>query len=407
MSGKQLSVHRPSHKGISVSDSVLLLLFFSLSFPSKVGDVFEVRVNCERAGPGQLQVNATGAIVDESELTVADVGEGCYILTLEPSQPGSYTIELGWADTPIPGTPIQLYFANSVDVTKCSLDGDGLCQARVGRVAFFRVVTRGTGLAQLSGILEGPKGQTSAVEVVQPNPGVFQCAYIPLATGTNTLHIRYGNVEVPGSPFSVVVTQPFAPERCTIVGGRIKDSILGKPIQFYIESTEAGPGTLRVEAVASDGTVTNGHLSQTVNGKTMCRLNLPDVDRYTTSVLYGGIHISGSPFKVRVLPPPKPSMVMVYGPGLSNCEVGLPGEFVVDALEAGSGMLGIRVHGPKGGFKVTTSRMPNNEKQILVRYHPIEEGDYDVHITWADEPVPGSPFHLSVTDPHNLNGISA
>ena len=362
-------------------------------------------MNCERAGPGQLQVNATGAIVDETELTVTDSGDGCYGLVLEPSQPGNYIIELGWADCPIPGTPLNLYFANNVDVSRCNLDGEGLRIAKVGRPAFFRVVTRGSGLAPLSASLVGPKGQPSPVEIVQPSPGIYQCVYIPLVTGVYTLQVRYGNVEVPGSPFSVAVSRPFAPERCSIVGGRIKDSILGKPIQFYIESTEAGPGTLRVEALASNGDVINGHLSQTVNGKTMCRLNLPEVDRYMTSVFYGGVHIAGSPFKVRVLPPPKPNMIMVYGPGLSNCEVGMPGEFVVDALEAGSGMLGIRVHGPKGGFQVVTSRMPGKEKQILVQYNPIEAGDYDVHITWADEPVPGSPFHLAVTD-SPMNGYS-
>lgn len=367
----------------------------------QVGEKYSVIVNCERAGPGQLQVNVTGAIVDESEFVVNDIGDGCYELTLNPSQPGDYTVDLGWADAPIPGCPLRMYFANDVDVSKCVLDGTGLAHAEVGRKAEFQVFTRGTGLAPLSASLADEKGRAVPVEVMQIGAASHRCAYVVMSQSVHTLHVRYGNVDVPGSPFRVSVTQPFAPERCKILSGRIKDSILGKPVQFYVESKEAGPGNLTVEAVSSDGQKRfKGHLSQTVNGKTLCRLNLPVVDRYAASVKYDGVHINGSPFKFRILQPPKPSMVMAFGHGLSYCTVGQGGDFIVDVTDAGSGMLGIRVQGPRGGFKVETTRMAPNDKQILVRYNPVERGEYNINITWADEPIPGSPFLLVVDDPN-------
>ncbi|XP_065178299.1 filamin-C-like [Sycon ciliatum] len=374
----------------------------------KIGDSYSVIVNCERAGPGQLQVNVTGAIVDDSEFCVDDLGDGCYELNLAPSQPGDYTLDLGWADAAIPGCPLRMYFANDVDVSKCLLEGTGLAHAELGNRAEFQVITRGTGLAPLSASMADEKGRSVPVEVIQTGPATHCCAYTVHSPSNHILHVRYGNVDVPGSPFQVRVTQPFAPERCKILGGRVKDSILGKPVQFYVESKEAGPGNLSVEAVSSDSQKRyKGHLSQTVNGKTLCRLNLPTVDRYTTSIKYDGVHIAGSPFKLRVLQPPKPSMVMAFGQGLSNCEIGQGGDFIVDVTDAGSGMLGIRVQGPRGGFKVDTTRLPSNDKQILVQYNPVECGQYQINITWADEVIPGSPFLLTVYDPsQNELGLS-
>lgn len=115
-------------------------------------------------------------------------------------------------------------------------------------------------------------------------------------------------------------------------------------------------------------------------------------------VRWDGQHVEGSPFKVKVSSPPMPENVKAYGPGLDNGVVGQEGNFVVETKEAGAGTLAVRVHGPKGAFKINMKRDPGNDRTIHVRYDPTLAGEYTVDITWSDTHVPGSPFKVLVKE---------
>ena len=115
-------------------------------------------------------------------------------------------------------------------------------------------------------------------------------------------------------------------------------------------------------------------------------------------VKWNGADVNGSPFKVRVLTPPKPANIKAYGPGLEDGFVGQEGTFTVETGEGGSGTLQVRVHGPKGAFKIHMRRHPDNNRTILVRYDPTHIGKYNIDITWSDTPIPGSPFEVNISD---------
>ena len=68
---------------------------------------------------------------------------------------------------------------------------------------------------------------------------------------------------------------------------------------------------------------------------------------------------------------------------------------------AGPGTLKVRIHGPKGAFKVEMFRESDKDRTIGVRYNPKEIGRYTVNVLWADLPAPGSPFELFVADTKN------
>ena len=113
-------------------------------------------------------------------------------------------------------------------------------------------------------------------------------------------------------------------------------------------------------------------------------------------VRWNGAHIKGSPFKMKVMNPPRPDRVRSYGPGLDNGFVGQEGNFTVETGDGGAGTLFVRVHGPKGAFKINMRRHPENERTILVRYDPNIAGVYTVDITWSETHIPGSPFSVYI-----------
>ena len=114
-------------------------------------------------------------------------------------------------------------------------------------------------------------------------------------------------------------------------------------------------------------------------------------------VEWGGKPVQGSPFVVKVTMPPDASKVIAQGPGLQNGVVTeYEGKFMVETKGAGAGTLKIKIHGPKGAFKVEMFRENTKDRNIGVRYNPTEPGRYDISVKWAEEHVPNSPFTVYV-----------
>ena len=74
-----------------------------------------------------------------------------------------------------------------------------------------------------------------------------------------------------------------------------------------------------------------------------------EVGRHSLSIQYGGHHVPGSPFQLRVSSAPDPSKVRVYGPGVEHGVLArYQSRFICDTRGAGAGQLTVRIRGPKG-----------------------------------------------------------
>lgn len=77
------------------------------------------------------------------------------------------------------------------------------------------------------------------------------------------------------------------------------------------------------------------------------------------------------------------------------------------ALGAGTGGLGLAVEGPSEA-KMTCK--DNRDGSCTVEYVPLEAGDYDVSIKFADQNIPGSPFKVSIVsylEKQDVDGFTA
>jgi filamin len=71
---------------------------------------------------------------------------------------------------------------------------------------------------------------------------------------------------------------------------------------------------------------------------------------------------------VKVTMPPDASKVKAHCPGLENGVVtDYQGRFVVETKGAGAGTMKIKIHGPKGAFKVEMFRENTKDRNIGVR----------------------------------------
>ena len=78
---------------------------------------------------------------------------------------------------------------------------------------------------------------------------------------------------------------------------------------------------------------------------------------------------------------------------MENALVGKPADFTVETKGAGAGGLSLAIEGPSEA-KLTCN--DHGDGTCSVKYKPTEPGDYEIHIKFADEHIPGSPFNAKV-----------
>jgi filamin len=74
-----------------------------------------------------------------------------------------------------------------------------------------------------------------------------------------------------------------------------------------------------------------------------------EAGKHLLQIKFGGEHVPGSPFTLKVAGAPDPSKVVVRGPGVEHGILATyQSRFTVETRGAGAGQLTVRIRGPKG-----------------------------------------------------------
>lgn len=185
----------------------------------------------------------------------------------------------------------------------------------------------------------------------------------------------------------------------------------------------AGQDELTIKCEGPQGKKALSELNDHRDGRFTLYVRPQEVGRHQLTVQYGGHHVPGSPFSLRVSGAPDPGKVRVYGPGVEHGVLArYQSRFICDTRGAGAGQLTVRIRGPKGAFRVEMQRESQKDRTILCKYEPTEPGDYRIEVRrinkyflcffkqiltaydvspqvrWSGEHVPGSPFVTMIFD---------
>ncbi|XP_026518313.1 filamin-C-like, partial [Terrapene carolina triunguis] len=118
--------------------------------------------------------------------------------------------------------------------------------------------------------------------------------------------------------------------------------------------------------------------------------------------------IPTSPFRIKVDPSHDASKVKAEGPGLSRTgvEVGKPTHFTVFTKGAGKAKLDVQFAGAAKGPAVRDFEIiDNHDYSYTVKYTAVQQGNLAVTVTYGGDPVPKSPFTVSVAPPLDLSKV--
>uniref|UniRef100_A0A8C2WE17 Filamin B n=1 Tax=Cyclopterus lumpus TaxID=8103 RepID=A0A8C2WE17_CYCLU len=373
---------------------------------AKVGETSVVNVDCSRAGPGQLSLEA----VPESSTEVVDNKDGTYTATYVPLTSGMYTLLLKYGGKAVPGFPAKVMVDAAVDTSKVKVFGPGVEGQAVFREATTSFTVDARPLTRRGGDhvkaeVRNPSGALTDCQITDNATGVYNVDYTPFENGVHSVHVLYDDTPVPKSPFKVSVTEGCDPGRVVATGPGLQQALTGKPNDFNIITRGAGIGGLGITVEGPS----ESKMSCMDNKDGSCSVEYVPLTPglYDVNITYGGEHVPGSPFKVPVTDEVDPSKVKVSGPGVgSGVRANIPQSFTVDCRKAGVAPLAVAVSAPKGVAE-PVEVTDNGDGTHLVAYTPSVEGPYAVAVKYAEEDVPLIPTKVRASGPGLTSGVPA
>nr|XP_029490900.1 filamin-C-like [Oncorhynchus nerka] len=362
-------------------------------------------VETRGAGTGGLGLTIEGA--SEAEITCKDNKDGSCSVEYVPFTPGEYDVNINFGGHPIPGSPFRVPVRDVVDPSKVKCSGLGLGdRVRAHLPQTFTVDTIQAGQANLEVSLIGPSG-SEPVAVKNNSDGTHTVNYTPVHDGPYTVSVKYGDQEVPRSPFKVR-SQPGhdASKVCASGPGLDKSGVPASlPVEFTIDARDAGEGLLTVQILDQECKPKKATIYDNRDGTYTVSYVADSTGPYTIMIKYGGDEIPYSPYHILALPTGDASKCLLtvsigghaLASGLTKMQVHEEAIISVDTKAAGKGKVTCSVMTPEG-VELDMGVQENRDGTFDIYYTAPEPGKYVITIRFGGQHIPKSPFHVTATN---------
>ncbi|XP_066452678.1 filamin-B isoform X7 [Eleutherodactylus coqui] len=164
-------------------------------------------VNAKDAGLGDLAVQITDQEGKPKKAQILDNKDGTYAVSYVPDKTGRYQVAVKYGGDDIPYSPYRIRAVPSGDASKCTAAGPGIQPAvKTGEEVGFVVDATTAGKGKVTCSILDPDGLESEAEVIENEDGTYDIFYTTAKTGPYVIHVRFGGVDIPNSPFTVMAT---------------------------------------------------------------------------------------------------------------------------------------------------------------------------------------------------------
>lgn len=357
-------------------------------------------IDTRGAGAGGLGLTVEGPC--EAKIECVDNGDCTCSVTYLPTEAGEYTINVLFAEQHVPGSPFTANIRPAYDASKVTYSEIKSKSVRVNETQSMRVDCSGAGIAALTAELlqsNGHKVECTITPVPNQN-NVYKVSFVPTAPGKATLNMCYGDDLVKGYPKTLNILPAIDTSKIKCYGEGLEGNNIYVDVssKFTIDAraiNARGGANVNFKCVGPSGVTASCELADNHDGTYTASYIPYESGIHTIELDYEGVDIVTAPFKINVTEGCVPGKVKAFGPGLQAGTTDQPARFTVDTRGAGTGGLGLAVEGPSDA-RITCK--DNKDGTCSVEYYPTSAGDYEVHITYGREPVPGSPFIVPVRD---------
>ncbi|XP_066267434.1 filamin-A-like isoform X2 [Branchiostoma lanceolatum] len=379
----------------------------------------------ETKGPG----NVEDALVKVFDPTGKDVPanitshNGTYTVDYTPREIGPHKVRVHYDEKEVSGSP---YIVNVFDANRIRADPDRT--ATVNQPVNIKVDARDAGPGKLTYTVDPIVSDV----MTEPSRDQYLVQYTPTQPGTYSVHMKYNNKPVPGSPFQFLVLDtknimvmaenlskiPVNEKAYFFVGGADNDDLLGVhvrdpkglPLRYEVEDSlvsfipqdvvdcrEAGPGDLNTLVMRAGSEVPTVVVKDTPEPAIhSVRFTPTEPEPHDLHLEYHNTHVPGTPFVCDVQTEPE---IGVVGDGLVRGYVDEKASFDINAQNCKLEELGVRISNSNG---FVPHEVDSKGDQHKVIYTPRDAGPHTVDIVYFGKHVNGSPFYPNISAPGNV-----
>ncbi|OWF45693.1 Filamin-A [Mizuhopecten yessoensis] len=360
----------------------------------KVSTWAEFTVDAKKAGKASLKISCLDVDLKPVEVQIKDNRDGTYSCKYMTKRAVKHTITITWGGVQIPNSPFRVLVGEPSKPGNVKVYGPGVEKGvKTGVKTYFVVDCKTAGPGDISIALTDERGKDVPVKTVDNKDGTFRIEYEPKTPGTYVVQVYFANSEIPKSPIKVTVESSIDLSKVKVVGldtpirvGEVR------PVDIITTSAGKSDQPAKLSVLSPSGKKKDVPVKETPQGYT-CQFSVQEPGPHKVTVTYDSKEVPKSPFNVNAVPDLS-SKVKAYGPGLKGGKAHQPCTFTVDTREATApGGLGVTVEGPK---EAKIDCVDNGDGTCNFTYFPETEGEYNVNVTYAEQPIPNSPFKAKV-----------
>lgn len=307
----------------------------------------EFFVNTKEAGYGGLSLSIEGP--SKADIECHDNEDGSCRVTYRPTEPGTYLINVKFADKHVPGSPFTVTAGGHGRLTeRITRDRKAVDITHIGSRCEFSLKIPGSSPFDMSSYVTNPSGQIEDCEIVDMDDCNYCIRFVPKEMGIHTVSVKHKEMHIPGSPFEFTVgpIQGGGAHKVRAAGlGLIKGEV-NIPADFNIYTREAGAGAL---AIAIEGPAkAEINFQDRKDGTCGVSYVCPEPGDYQISIKFNDEHIPESPFTATISPPIGDARKLtIHSLRTKGLEVNKPCTFSVN-VNGAKGKIDAKVISPSG-----------------------------------------------------------
>lgn len=309
-------------------------------------------------------------------------GAHTYAISFTPREATPHTVDLRFNGQDVPGSPFKCTVSPAARV----IAAEALDKVSVGRACVFAVESPSAPTVEVL----GPARRSLQVQVTPQagNLGKFDVSFTPIDVGDHSIEVKLPGGHVEGSPFLI---KAYDASRVSVTD--ITDGMVGKPVSFSINASQAGAGNLEI-IVAVNGRNVPNFVQSEGNARFKVNFKPTEAATHSLSVRFNGQAVPGSPFSCKVSPGNTQPRLPISGTGIELAAVGLPAEIKLEGVTGAEPQ--VIVTSPTG--KIVPNTITNKGETLVAHFNPDTVGRHSVAILINDQHVIGSPFSCNVYD---------
>ena len=358
-----------------------------------VGQENHFDVSTKGAGPGKLKVKVEGK--SQAVVVIKPKEDDEYQVTYFPKKLGSYQITVLWMDEEVPGSPFLVQCYKPVGVTVPKPEKSSVYMMEESYKFKVDAKESGEGTLEASSVEDGG----ADISVTGLGKGQYRVDVVPKMVGTLHVSIKWGGMEVPGSPFPMEVDCKPDSYQITTSGPVYEVGSLN-PVTLEVNTEKAGAGKLKAKCAGEKTKSVAVTISDSSSKIRKISFDPPKPDIYTLWVTWSKTQVPGSPFTINLHPSDSSSCRLVGSP-VAPADWQEPALIKVSTLGAGNGKLEATAEGDTTG-PVADEHLKMTEKdggEVEISLVAPSPDIYKVRVAWSGEEIAGSPFTLNRISP--------